>query len=141
MTNRIEPFEVTTPAGTLKSAYLQTPLSFNRGRVERIEVFIPPGSSGLMGFRIAHSGQSVIPYTGDRWFVFEDDRLDWPVSNYPVGGAWELWSYNLDIYEHTIYLWFHVNDLGSVIAPVVAPLEVFPIGSAEDFETSDTQVE
>lgn len=132
MATRIEPFAVTTPAGTAIVAYQVTPLPFREGDVTRIEIVVPPGPSGLVGFRVAHSGQSVVPYTDERWIVTDDEKLTWELTNLPHGEAWELWSYNLDVYDHTIYLRIHVNDAMPI---AVAPPRYVPIsatGTAED---------
>lgn len=136
MADRIEPFAITVPAGTLSTAHAEFPLSFNDGRVDRLEIRIPPGPSGLVGFRIAHSGQQVIPYTGAEWIIGDNEPLDWDMDNYPTGGAWELWAYNTDIYDHTLYLRFHVTEIpGQAVTPV-APIPIEPIGEAEEPEPS-----
>jgi hypothetical protein len=134
MAHRIEPFEVVVPGGTDVASFQQTPLVFSDGRVDRLEIRIPPGPSGLVGFRVAHSGQSVIPYTGDRWFITDNDKLDWDLDNYPTGGAWELWAYNLDVYDHAIYLWFHITETIAASPPVVTPVVIEPLATAEDFD-------
>ena len=131
MANRIEPFEVTVPAGTSKASFQRTDLPMQDGRVDRIEIRVPPGPSGLVGWRIAHSGQSVIPYTGERWFVTDDDKLDWNVEGYPENDAWQVWAYNLDVYDHTIRFWFHVSDFTSQVPVTVAPLDIAPVAPAE----------
>lgn len=134
MADRIEPFTVTVPAGTTEALFGQFPLSFKDGRVDRLEIHVPPGPSGLVGFRVAHSGQSVIPYTGVRWFVVDNAHLDWDLDNYPTGDFWELWAYNTDVYEHSLEVWFHVTEI-SVSAPVQnTPIPIEPIGEAEESE-------
>jgi hypothetical protein len=131
MANRIEPFAVTIPAGTTVAAFLKTNLPMQEGRVDLIQVRIPPGPSGLVGFRIAHSGQSVIPYTGERWFITDDDKLDWVTENYPQGNAWQLWAYNLDVYAHTIYVWMHISDAVTNLPQTVTPVVIEPIAVSE----------
>lgn len=142
MADRIEPFTVTVPAGTLAASFAEFPLTFRDGRVDRLEIRVPPGPSGLMGFRLAHSGQSVIPYTGSEWIIADNESLDWDTDNYPTGGAWELWAYNEDVYPHSLYLRFHVTELAvSSTAPDV-PIPIEPIGEAEEPEEApDTFVE
>lgn len=137
MANRIEPFEVTIPAGTAKASFQRTDLPMNEGRVDLIQVRIPPGPSGNVGFRIAHSGQSVIPYTDERWFVTDDDKLDWATERYPQGDAWQLWAYNTDIYDHTVYVWMHVTDaIGSPVV-TVTPLTIQPIMLSDHEPTTE----
>lgn len=140
MANRIEPFEVTVPAGTLKAAFLRTNLPMQDGRVDKIQIRIPPGLSGLVGFRFAHSGQSVIPYTGERWFITDDDKLDWEVERYPEGDAWQLWSYNTDVYDHTIYVWMHVTDAIGAPVVTVTPLTIQPVMLSDHESVSEEVV-
>lgn len=131
MANRIEPFTVTVPAGTPIAAYQKTNLSMQDGRIDRIQIRIPPGPSGLVGFRLAHSGQSVIPYTGERWFVTDSDKLDWDTEGYPENDAWQLWAYNTDIYDHVIYVWMHVTDRAANPVITIQPLAITPVSPAE----------
>lgn len=99
------------PAGTLESVPVTTALTWSEGDVVKIEVVVPPGPSGLMGFAIGHSGQVIIPRTPGQWIVTDDERIDWPLSGYPTGGAWFVRAYNLDIYDHTIYFRFLIDEL------------------------------
>lgn len=131
MANRIEPFEVTVSTGTTKTAFQRTNLPMQQGRVDLIQIRVPPGPSGLVGFRIAHSGQSVIPYTGERWFTTDNDKLDWVTEDYPQGNAWQLWAYNLDVYSHIINVWMHVTDLGQQQVVIVNPIPIEPTAPAE----------
>lgn len=137
MATRIEPFEVLTPKGTAKASFQTTALSFQDGRVERVEILVPPGPSGLVGFKLAHSGQSVIPIKNDTWNVADGVKFDWPLTNFPEGSAWELWTYNTDVYDHTIYVWFHVFDYGSEAIVMPVPLAISPGGSAQHDDILD----
>jgi hypothetical protein len=140
MATRIEPFTVVTPAATGVSAFLRTPLVFNDGDVTRLEIRIPPGPSGLVGFRIAHSGQSVIPATGNEWLIADNESLDWPLDGFPGNSGWELWSYNTDVYEHAIYLRFHVVDGGGFVPITITPIDVSQVAIAEVEPTDFVEV-
>lgn len=135
MATRIEPFVVTTPASTAIASFQRTSLPFQKGRVDRVEIIIPPGPSGLVGFKLAHSGQAVIPIQADIWNVADDTRFDWPLTNFPDGLAWELWTYNTDVYDHSIYLWFHVVELSLVDAVSAVPLSIAPGGDSLEAES------
>lgn len=107
MAERVEMFEVTTPAATAVGAAISTSLPMDMGVTRKVEIIVPPGPSGLMGFRIAHSGQVVIPYSATTWIITDDEKLDWTLDGYPTGAAWSIVSYNTDIYDHTVYIrWF-----------------------------------
>jgi hypothetical protein len=113
MAERIEAHQVTVPPGTAIAAPQTTALPMNPAVTRRIEIVIPPGPSGLVGFRLAHSGQVIIPFTATNWIVADSEKLDWPVDGYPTGDRWTLVAYNLDIYSHTIYLRWHVDEIPS----------------------------
>lgn len=137
MATRIEPFEVLTPANTAEASYLVTALPFQDGQVERVEILVPPGPSGLMGFKLAHSGQSVIPLSGSQWNIADNARFDWPLHSFPTGNAWELWTYNTDVFEHTIYIWFHVLELDFGIIAPAQPLSISPGGDSTHADVLD----
>lgn len=146
MAQRIEAKEVTVAASTLKSAPAVTALPFADGIVTRIEVRVPPGPSGLAGFQVRHSGQRIIPRRDDIWIVADDEPLDWSLSDYPTGGAWQLAAYNTDIYPHTFYLRFHLDEIGMAapgavpIVPVVqeAPALAVGVPNVEDLQSPYT---
>lgn len=115
MANRVELFQVTVPAGTAKAGAQTTALDFNDGIVETIEIVVPDGVAGLAGFRIAKNGQSIIPYTGDNWIVSNDEKIIFPLTDLPEGAGWQLIAYNTDVFPHTFYLRFMVNDFGSTV--------------------------
>lgn len=122
MADRIEAPTITVPAGTTQAAPQVTPIPLRDSIVERIQVIVPPGPSGLVGFAFLHSGQQVIPFTGGQWIVVDDQTLDWPVSNFPTGDKWSVQAYNLDVHSHTLYCFFHLREL-----PLPAPARVQPV--------------
>lgn len=132
MADRTEITEVLIPAETAIASFQTTSVSFQRGRVDRLEVRIPPGPSGLVGFRIGHSGQVIIPRQGSAWFITDNDKLDWDLDNYPTGSAWEIYAYNTDVYDHTLYFWWHLTELGTPDVGVVTPIPITPVATAED---------
>lgn len=110
MAQRVEHFTVTVPRGTAIATPQTTSLTFNIGVVQRIEILIPPGPSGLVGFRILHSGDVVIPYDRSQWIIADNEVIKWELESYPVGRAWALRAYNTDAYDHTLYVRFLVNE-------------------------------
>jgi hypothetical protein len=131
MATRIEPFSVTVAAGTTQAAFQRTALRFDQGTVTQIDVRVPPGAAGLVGFRIAHSNQSVLPYKGNTWFVMDNDKAEWHLESFPDGDGWELWAYNLDLYAHTVYVWFYVTEIGRPLVPTIQPIQIAQIAQSE----------
>lgn len=124
MADRIEAPAVTIAANTAIATPATTPLNWRDGIVERIEVRVPPGPSGLVGFRILHSGQQVIPFQGTDWIVADDELLEWDVSNFPTGNKWSVRAYNTDLYAHTLYFRFLIRELPM---PAPGPVALVPI--------------
>lgn len=130
MASRIETFDVTIPAATAIATPQSTALPFNEGVVQRLEIRVPPGPSGLMGFRITHSGEVVIPNNRDNWIITDDEKIPWDLDDYPVGSAWGITAYNTDIYPHTVYLRFLVIETKPPVGVVVPILAISPIASS-----------
>lgn len=127
MAAEVHQYTATIPANTPKSAPVTVPISLDYFDIESIDLEVPPGPAGLMGFYIARSGQQWIPYESGEFLVW-DDRFDsWYLTDQPTGGGWEIVGYNLDVYDHDVVVRFHVNtvapaSVGSVSPPTfVAP--------------------
>lgn len=109
---------MTIPAGTAQSSPLVTPVSFPDRVVSGVHWKVPPGPSGLMGWRLTMSnGIAVIP-VGGGWIISDDDSDTWVLSNQPTSGQWEVTGYNTDVYDHTVYITFLLDLTGGQTAPV-----------------------
>ena len=133
MAERIETFDVAIPAGTAIATPQTTAFSFNQGVVQRLEIIVPPGPSGLVGFRIRHSTQTVIPQSGSGWIIADDEKISWPLEKYPVGNKWSLQAYNTDAFQHTLYFRFLLLETQFNTLQHATLVSVPPMGSAEDF--------
>lgn len=125
MSNRIEAFAVTIPKATAKASPLTVATVFPDGVVTAIEIDIPPGPSGLLGFVVAHSQQPIIPRTANTWITLDDAHLSWTLADYPTGGSWAVVGYNTDVYNHTIQVRYFINELSE---PAPQPITIQPIG-------------
>lgn len=124
MASRVELFPVTVPANTPIATPVNIPTPFNTGNVERLEIIIPPGFSGLVGFRITHSGSVVIPYQYTQWVITDNEKIEWPLQEYPTGGAWGVQAYNTDVYNHTMYLRYLIVETQRFALTAVEPLTI-----------------
>lgn len=132
MTERIEVFQVTTPAGTAQASPLTTNLSFNQGIVHKLEITVPPGPSGLLGFRMRHSGQVVIPNSGTNFIIADNQFIQWDLEGYPVGNKWSIQTFNTDVFDHTLYLRFMINETRRNLLAGATLVPIAPGGYAED---------
>lgn len=126
MAQRIETPVVTVPAGTLSTAPQDTNLTWLEGIIERIEVVVPPGPSGLVGFSIGHSRQPIIPFASGQWIIADDQHFDWQIENYPTGAKWFVRAYNQDIYSHSLYFVVHIREFGRTTIPVANIVPIVP---------------
>lgn len=130
MAVEIRPFTVTIPAGTTIASGFTASMQFPARIVTQIDVRIPPGPRGEVGFGIGTGGIIVVPYGGTDFIVTDDQYLSFPVENTLESGAWELLGYNTGAYDHTLRVYFHCQ-LVVTAAPTAAggPLPPGTLGS------------
>lgn len=107
--DEIYSFAVTIPAATAKASPLVTSVAIPPRDVNQVNITIPPGPSGLVGFQIGMVGVPVIPRNAGGFIVADGRIIEWPVKELADSGAWQVIGYNTDIYDHTIYVEFLVN--------------------------------
>jgi hypothetical protein len=117
---RIEVTPVTVAALTPIAAPAIVALPHDDGRVDVLEIIIPDGPRGLVGFQIRHSQQVIIPNSGNAFIVTNDEKIHWPLEEFPQANAWDCVIYNSDQYPHTITFRFLITDV--VAAPSLPPL-------------------
>jgi hypothetical protein len=113
MSDRLEWFELTIPANTPASAPVSLPCVFRQGEVIEIDVKVPPGPSGNVGFFVGAGGSQYVPRTVGSFVMPDKDYFVWPISNAINSGSWSVTAYNTDIFPHNIQVAFHVNELGA----------------------------
>lgn len=126
-------FQVTCPPGVVPSAPQITQLAMPVRTVHRVEVQVPPGPNGLMGFSIGSTGESIIPIVQGTFIVASERVLSWDVADQIESGSWQAIMYNNGVFPHTIYITFEVElpdapAAGDGVAPVViAPVSATPV--------------
>lgn len=106
MAREIRAFTCDIPAGTLLAAPITFDIGFPPRVVDTVELVVPPGPSGTVGFYIANSGVRVIPYDSDDWLIMSGEKVSWPLDGYIDSGAWELTAYNTGVQDHSLYVRF-----------------------------------
>lgn len=117
----IRSFAVTIPAGTAQASPVTIDVSFPPRTVIGVSWKVPPGPSGLMGWRLTMSGGNAVVPTGGGWIIADDQAGTWPLIDQPDSGAWEVTGYNTDIYDHAVYLDFLLDLIGQAPAPAALP--------------------
>lgn len=121
MAQEIREFPVTVPAGTPLASPVTVDVSFPERVVDAVSWRVPPGPSGLMGWRLTSAGTPVIPIQPDGWIVTDDDSSTWPLDDYLDSGNWQVTAYNTGAYDHTVYLTFLLDLPGGAVAPPSPP--------------------
>lgn len=119
MATQYRSFEITIPTGSTRAAPVIFPMIFPSFVVLSIDVYVPPGPLGQMGFQIASSRQQVIPWNAGQWIVANADYLTFPVTDAPNSGDWQLIAYNTGAFPHTIWVRFALDPIPLPVTPVV----------------------
>lgn len=106
MASEVYEFVVTVTAGTAKTATAKTPMGMPARVVERIEVRIPPGPRGEVGFQLGSGGLQIVPLNAGTFIVADDERLSFDLTDQLTSGAWQLIAYNTGVFDHTLYVRF-----------------------------------
>lgn len=124
MADQVQQFACTIPPNTPISAPVTFPLNVGVFVVDEIDVKVPAGCNGFVGFRIGSAGTQLIPFTPGSWAVFNDDLLQFPLTNQHDSGAWQLIGYNTGNFQHTLQVVFHLvntpDQSGQVPDPIAA---------------------
>lgn len=126
MAREIRRFPVTIPANTAKTANFTSDLSFPDRAVEEIEIRVPPGPRGEVGFALGAAGQQIIPFQAGQFIVTDDETIHWPLEDQHDSGSWTFFGYNTGQFPHTIEVRFLLKvatSTGQAQAPV-APLDL-----------------
>lgn len=120
MADEIRQFTVTVPAGTTPAAPALFPMAIPPREVEALQIIVPPGPSGLVGFAVLVGGVQVIPYLSDPWIITAGENITWPLEHYPNAGSWSVRAYNSGLSDHSVYFrWLlrYVSGTASRLPP------------------------
>lgn len=131
MAREVRRFSVTIPANTPKSAGFTRDLSFPARVVRKLEVLVPPGPRGEVGFAIGAAGQAIIPFNAGAFIVTNDELVPWELTDYHDSGSWTFFGYNTGRYPHTLEVRFEVDlaTSASAIAQPIDPAQLVPTGA------------
>lgn len=125
MAQDIPVFRVTVPKGTPVATPQVSNLSMPARRVDRIQVRVPPGPRGEVGFKLGSAGTAVIPADGVTFLVTDDEVIDWPLEGFWDSGSWQLTLYNTGMFPHTLEVRF-LTSLPQSIPQSTGPLALPP---------------
>lgn len=125
MAAEIHQFTAVIPAGTPASALAVVKMPLTSFDIEQIDIEVPPGPAGLMGFYLALSGQQWVPFETGQFLVWDNRIASWKLNNQPTSYGWEVHGYNTGVNAHKVVVRFHVNIPPSPLTPSAAPVITF----------------
>lgn len=130
MAAEIRQFTAVIPAGTPQAAPVRVPMTFPPRIVRQVEIRVPPGPSGLVGFALQNSGLTVIPYASDAFIVTAADAINWPLDGYITSGDWQLLGYNTGANDHAVYVRFLLDLIGSTAGAAPSAIDEMTLNAA-----------
>lgn len=107
-------YDLTVPAGTLKSAPAVAQVKLTRGTLTEIRVYFPPGPATLVHVQVLRALHTLMPANPDGELNFDDlmitSRLEYNLSGRPYEVTLRGWA-PLAIFEHTITFQFEVMPI------------------------------
>lgn len=112
MPSIIHQFTATIPHNTQKASLATVKLALPSEVVVLVDLEVPHGPRGLMGFYLALSGQQIVPFEVGQFIVWDNVVRSWQLSDFPTTGAWSVVGYNLDLVnDHAVTVRFHDEPL------------------------------
>lgn len=125
MALRVFQFAATIPAGTPVTAPVTVPLEIDNWDLESLDLEVPAGPAGLMGFQIYNNGVPWIPASEVGWLVWDDIQQSWFMHDQPNASGWAVVGYNTGVYDHDVTVRMHVNPPAVAAAPASVPTVTF----------------
>lgn len=123
MAERVLQYAATIPAGTAIDAPAEVSFPLDNWDIEAIDLEVPPGPAGAMGFYLANNSQPWIPRNAGEWLIWDDRQATIHPTGYPAASGWAIVGYNLGTYDHGVTVRFHVNPVEPP-QPAATPLVI-----------------
>lgn len=118
--NRYYPYDVTLAPGSTPGAPVSTRAVFEDVILKRIDVRIPPGPRGAVGFYITLAGTPIVPWgLPPTYLIADDEPLGFDV-NAEANGEIVVVGYNTGVYPHTLYFRFQGTPTSLAPAGITA---------------------
>jgi hypothetical protein len=112
----------TIATGSTPAAPQKVDLSFPARVVREVQVRVPPGPRGEVGWALGAAGVPVIPVEAGAYIVTNDEVIRWPLEGLWDSGSWTLFAYNTGRYAHVLEVRFLV-DLAGAVDRLASPID------------------
>jgi hypothetical protein len=99
------------PAGTPVSAPVTIPWPLEDNQLLSIDIMVPDGPSGTVGFQVSQAQQQIVPWGNSGYLITNDEKIKYEYDDQITSTGLALIGYNTDIYPHTIYLRATITNL------------------------------
>ncbi len=127
MAREVYRFSVTVPHGTAVASPQVTALALPPREISRVEVKVPPGPHGLVGFQLGSGGVQMVPVNAGAFVTADGEVLSWDLEGQITSGAWQLIAYNLGSFDHTLEVRLFaapVAGAGALLGPQPLPADL-----------------
>lgn len=124
---------VSVPAGGSLSSPEQVKIKVTKGLIYQFELYLPPGSSGLLKVMVKDGGYQVWPSEPGEWFFGDNIMIGFPDRYYVESPQHELdiYAYNEDdTYAHLFQLRLGQASDPTIIASYLPSLQTQDFASA-----------
>jgi hypothetical protein len=109
--DRYYPVDVTPPLGFNQFNPIEVDVVTENAFLVDVEILIPRGHKGLTGIRIMQSGQQIIPWSNLYWLEADGYNRVFEVNSEIGANSLSIRAYNMDVFDHTFQVRFHIRDL------------------------------
>ena len=116
MAEDIQHFVGTCPPGIPQTNALFHFLGLQPRIVRQVDWRVPDGPMGQFGFLLTMDGVPVLPSQAFNFVIANNEHGSWFPVGYPDSGSWQVTMFNTGVYTHSVYLTFHMDLIGAVVA-------------------------
>jgi hypothetical protein len=104
--SQVQTFACTFQPGSTPTTPAHVNCQLGVFQVDWIELDVPGGNGGGMGFYLAASHQQYIPFVPGTFLIMDAATKHWDVVDMPNSGDWQVYGYNEGFWPHTVYVTF-----------------------------------
>jgi hypothetical protein len=132
MAARVFRFTATIPAGTPADTPATVDFNLDGYNIEQIDLEVPAGPAGNMGFQLVNNGIPWIPFQSDQWVIWDGIQATYYTTDYPNASGWGIVGYNTGQYDHNIIATFHCVPIASPTVDTATFVTAFIAANIDD---------
>jgi hypothetical protein len=112
--------QLTVPAKRAITNPLIQQLTLQDAILDRMQVRVPAGHTGLTGIAVLWSGAQIWPTIPGTWTSGDNELFEWEYGKEVTAAGLQLSGYNTDVHAHTFYARFWLSNVQPVSPIVIA---------------------